>query len=124
MTKLKSCDIVGNDGIVDAWIPEVNFSNSVFPINCGQVVNYGDAINTLAWVDISSPDMHISRALFLPKPFKIPSLMAGTGEIAQSPSIQIRLEVQFSESLLRRGMMTQEANDPRILITTFDLPDL
>ena len=131
MTKLRSCDILksdnvtpGTDGVIDVWIPEANFSNAGTPLTCATVNNYSNATKDLAWVDISSPDMNITRALFLPTPVKIPGLMAGTGEIARSPTIQVRLEVQFSETLLRRGMMTQEANSPRILITTFDLPDM
>lgn len=68
--------------------------------------------------------MNITEARFLPKPLKIPSLMAGTGEVAESPTIQIHLQVRLSEAVLRRGLMTQESNPPRTLITTFDLPDM
>lgn len=130
MTKLRSCDIVkswgtaGSDGIIDVWIPDENFSQAGTPLTCSSVTDYSEATKDIYWVDISSPDMNITEARFLPKPLKIPSLMAGTGEVAESPTIQIHLQVRLSEAVLRRGLMTQESNPPRTLITTFDLPDM
>ena len=83
------------------------------------------ANDNLLWVDVSSPDMNIINVSFLPSPLKIPSLMSGTGETdPKSPTIQMRLEVQLSESVQRRGLLSDDANTPRLLITTFDLSDL
>lgn len=79
----------------------------------------------LLWVDVSSPDMNILSASFLPSPLKIPSLMSGTGEAEpKSPTIQMRLEVQLSEIVQRRGLLDDQSNTPRLLITTFDLSDI
>ncbi len=44
------------------------------------ILGVGDistATNGLEWVDISSPEMNIVRAQFLPRPLKIPTRMAG-----------------------------------------------
>ncbi len=61
-----------------------------------------DAANTLTWIDITSPDMDVIKAQFLPNPLKLPSRMAGAGEIAYSPQVQIHLEVRLSEKVMRR----------------------
>lgn len=128
-TRLKSCDILSSDGTkntpdgtVDVWIPEKDFSKTG-TFDCAQVTDYSKATDNLVWIDISSPDMNITRALFFPSPAKIPSLMAGTGEEARSPIVQLRLEVKLSGELLRRGLLSEEGNTPRTLMTTFDLGD-
>lgn len=130
MTKLKSCDreksdgTVGIDGIIDVWIPAPEFSALGTPLGCDAItMDIGNAAKDLVWVDVSSPEMNIVKALFLPSPDKIPGLMAGTGEVAVSPKVQLRIEVKLSESLQRRGLLTKESNTPRLLITTFDLPE-
>lgn len=108
MTKLKSCDreksdgTTGTDGIIDAWIPTPEFSGLGTPISCDAITDIGNAAKDLVWVDVSSPEMNIVKALFLPSPDKIPGLMAGTGEVAVSPTVQLRIEVKLSESLQRR----------------------
>jgi hypothetical protein len=108
MTKLKSCDreksdgTAGSDGVIDTWIPAPEFSGLGTPINCDGITDIGNAAKDLVWIDVSSPEMNISKALFLPTPDKIPGLMAGTGEIAISPTVQLRIEVKLSESLQRR----------------------
>ncbi len=51
--------------------------------------------------------------------------MSGTGESEpKSPTIQMHIEVQLSESIQRRGLLDDASNTPRMLITTFDLADL
>lgn len=108
MTKLRSCDqeksdgTTGSDGIIDTWIPTPEFSGLSTPLDCNGITDRGNAAKDLIWIDISSPDMNISKALFLPSPNKIPGLMAGTGEVAVSPTVQLRIEVKLSESLQRR----------------------
>jgi hypothetical protein len=47
--------------------------------------------------------------------------MAGVGEDAVSPTIQIHLEVELSQRILARGLLKEEENYPRFLTTTFDL---
>lgn len=76
------------------------------------------------WADISSPEMNIVRSGFLPRPLKIPGQMAGAGEEALSPMIQIHLEVQLSEGTLARGLLDASENTPRLLTTSFDLNTL
>ncbi len=113
MTRLVSCDNINKtgtpdkpDGTIDAWIPHEDFSKSGSPKACTAMDTTSDisSVNDdLLWVDISSPDMNILRASFLPSPTKIPSLMAGTGEAdPKSPTIQMRLEVKLSEIVQRR----------------------
>lgn len=65
--------------------------------------------------------MNIIRAQFLPRPLKTPARMAGVGEDAVSPTIQIHLEVELSQRILARGLLKEEENYPRFLTTTFDL---
>jgi len=40
------------------------------------MTDFSKALTDLTWVDVSTPDMNITKALFLPVPDKIPSLMA------------------------------------------------
>jgi hypothetical protein len=47
--------------------------------------------------------------------------MAGVGEEAISPTVQVHLEVQLSQRVLSRGLLGEEENTPRFLTTTFDL---
>lgn len=82
------------------------------------------ATDTLVWADISSPDMNITRAGFLPTPLKIPGQMAGAGEEALSPMVQIHLEVQLAQSIIARGLLQESENTPRLLTTVFDLDTL
>lgn len=65
--------------------------------------------------------MNIIQAQFLPRPLKIPTRMAGVGESALSPTVQIHMEVQLSERILSRGLLKEGENTPRFLTTTFDL---
>ena len=131
MTRLVSCDrmkVDGTpwaDGIIDAWIPDQEFSNATKPLTCGDIVasNIQVAAKDLAWVNISSPDMDIIQAHFLPSPTKIPSLMSGSGEPAISPTIDISLEVQLSDEAIRRGFLNKMNNPTYTLSTTFDLAD-
>lgn len=60
------------------------------------------AADALDWADVSSPDMNIIRAQFLPSPKKMPDRMSGAGEMALSPIVQVHLEVQLSERVMRR----------------------
>lgn len=82
------------------------------------------ATDTLVWADISSPDMNITRAGFLPTPLKIPGQMAGAGEEALSPMVQIHLEVQLAQGIIARGLIQESENTPRLLTTVFDLDTL
>jgi len=65
--------------------------------------------------------MNIIKAQFLPRPLKIPTRMAGVGEEALSPTVQVHLEVALSQRVLSRGLLKEEENTPRFLTTTFDL---
>lgn len=135
MTRLVSCDNLDKtgaadkpDGTIDAWLPQEDFTKSGTPALCTSIDSITDiktANDDLLWVDVSSPDMNITTAYFLPSPLKIPSLMSGTGEAEpKSPTIQMHLEVKLSESIQRRGLLGDESNTPRMLITTFDLADI
>lgn len=129
MTRLKSCDIVnshgwsGSDGTIDAWIPLPDFTSSTTPTTCSATMDFSKAADTLTWVDITTPDMNIVRASFLPSPDKVPRLMAGAGEVAESPIIQMHIEAKLSENILNRGLLRGESNVPHVLISTFDLSD-
>jgi len=88
---------------MDAWIPHPDFSSTVKP--CSSVEAAADistAADNLVWVDVSSPEMNVIRAQFLPSPLKIPGKMSGVGEEALSPIVQIHLEVQLSQRVLTR----------------------
>lgn len=87
------------------------------------MVDFSKAAETLTWVDITTPDMNIVRASFLPSPEKIPRFMAGAGEAAQSPIIQMHIEAQLSENILNRGLLRGESNTPHVLVSTFDLSE-
>lgn len=105
MTRLISCDALpaGGDGIMDAWIPHADFATVSTP--CSSIDNankISTATDNLSWVDVSSPEMNVIRAQFLPSPLKIPGKMAGVGEEALSPIVQIHLEVQLSKRVLTR----------------------
>lgn len=124
MTRLISCDSLpsGGDGVLDAWAKHPDFGWGASP--CGMILGVGDistATNGLEWVDISSPEMNIVRAQFLPRPLKIPTRMAGVWEEALSPTVQIHMEVQLSQRVLSRWLLKEEENTPRFLTTTFDL---
>jgi len=124
MTRLISCDGLpsSGDGIMDAWIPHPDFSSTVKP--CSSVEAAADistAADNLVWVDVSSPEMNVIRAQFLPSPLKIPGKMSGVGEEALSPIVQIHLEVQLSQRVLTRWLLRKGENTPRFLTTTFDL---
>lgn len=86
-------------------------------------MDFSKAADTLTWVDITTPDMNIVRASFLPSPDKVPRLMAGAGEVAESPIIQMHIEAKLSENILNRGLLRGESNVPHVLISTFDLSD-
>lgn len=130
MTRMKSCDIFkadgasGADGIIDLWIPLTDFSSATTPTKCNTGIDFGKATNDLVWVDITTPDMDIVTATFLPAPEKIPQLMAGVGETSFSPTIQIHLEAKLSENIIHRGLLQGEPNIPHILMSTFDLSDV
>jgi hypothetical protein len=124
MTRLISCDSLptGGDGVLDAWAKHPDFGGGANP--CGAIDNVNKistATNGLEWVDISSPEMNIIRAQFLPRPLKIPTRMAGVWEEALSPTVQIHMEVQLSQRVLSRWLLKEEENTPRFLTTTFDL---
>jgi hypothetical protein len=129
MTKLVSCDIFNSentpntpDGKIDVWAKHPDFWGSSRPCtDIAGVNSISTATNNLRWADVSSPDMNIIRAQFLPRPLKIPSQMSGVGEAALSPMIQIHLEVQLSQRVLSRGLLAENENAPRFLTTTFDL---
>ncbi len=65
--------------------------------------------------------MNIRHAGFLPIPQKHPLYMSGVGEDAFAPTIHMRLEVDFSEIQKRKGMLGDQQNTTRTLITTIDL---
>lgn len=124
MTRLVSCDSLpsGGDGVLDAWAKHPDFGWGANP--CGAIDSASkitNATNGLEWADISSPEMNIIRAQFLPRPLKIPTRMAGVWEEAISPTVQIHMEVQLSKRVLSRGLLKEEENTPRFLTTTFDL---
>ncbi len=77
----------------------------------------------LIWVDVTDPDMNVVRATFLPHPLKIPALMSGSGESAQSPTVSVYLEVQLSTRLKNKSFVRSTMNYPRTLITTYDLSE-
>lgn len=127
MTRLVSCDTLptGGDGTIDAWVPHRDFGGGEDA--CSVISDEADiawAADSLVWADISSPEMNIVRSGFLPRPLKIPGQMAGAGEEALSPMIQIHLEVQLSEGTLARGLLDASENTPRLLTTSFDLDTL
>ncbi len=130
MTRMKSCDIFkadgtsGTDGAIDLWIPLPDFSSATTPAACNTSIDFGKATNELLWVDITTPDMNIAQATFFSTPEKIPQLMAGVGETARSPTIQIHLEAKLSENIIHRGLLQGEPNIPHILMSTFDLSDV
>ncbi len=124
MTRLISCDSLpsGGDGVLDAWAKHPDFGGGANP--CGAIDSASkitNATNGLEWADISSPEMNIVRAQFLPRPLKIPTRMAGVWEDAISPTVQIHMEVQLSKRVLSRWLLKEEENTPRFLTTTFDL---
>ncbi len=77
----------------------------------------------LTWVDVTAPDMNVIRAAFLPHPLKIPSLMVGAGDPAESPRVSVYLEVQLSTKLRNKSFVRTNMNYPRTLITTYDLSE-
>jgi|GEM_PF-6774195 len=77
----------------------------------------------LTWVDLTAPDMNVIRATFLPSPLKIPALMAGAEDTAQSPRVSVYLEVQLSTLLRNKSFVRTNMNYPRTLITTYDLSE-
>ncbi len=128
MTRLVSCDTMdatwswNADGIVDAWIPHTDFWGS----GCGGISSPSailSAANGLEWADITGPDINVIFAQFLPQPLKIPTMMSGAGEIAQSPTVRIRIEVKLSDATLRRGNIPNSDNYPRTLIAHIELSD-
>lgn len=124
MTRLISCDSLpnGGDWVLDAWAKHPDFGWGANPCGAIDATNkISTATDNLEWADISSPEMNIVRAQFLPRPLKIPTRMAGVGEEALSPTVQIHLEVQLSQRVLSRGLLKEEENTPRFLTTTFDL---
>jgi hypothetical protein len=105
MTQLISCDSLPatGDGVMDAWIPHPDFSS--INSTCSSIDNVAkisNAADGLIWVDVTSPEMNVIRAQFLPSPLKIPGKMSGVGEDALSPIVQIHLEVQLSQRVLTR----------------------
>jgi prepilin-type N-terminal cleavage/methylation domain-containing protein len=127
MTRLKSCDTLptGGDGILDAWVPHMDFWGSENPCEIINSENeIANASDNLIWADMSSPDMNVIGVGFLPFPLKIPGQMAWAGEEAFSPIIQIQLEVQLSQSVIARGLIQESENTPRLLTTLFDLDTL
>ena len=125
MARLISCDslpVTGGDGILDAWTAHSDFWGGADPCsNINTINKIPIATEALEWVDISSPEMNIIKAQFLPRPLKIPTRMAGVGEEALSPTVQVHLEVALSQRVLSRGLLKEEENTPRFLTTTFDL---
>ncbi len=77
----------------------------------------------LVWVDVTSPDMNIIRATFLPHPLKIPALMSGAGDKAESPKVSLYLESTLSARLKAKSFVLDDKNYPRTLITTYDLSE-
>jgi hypothetical protein len=119
MTRLVSCDL-DSDGTVDAWIPDTDFG---IGDDCGDVINatIASAAGDLAWVNVTSSDIDVESATFLPAPLKIPSLMSGSGEEAFAPSIQMRIVVGLSA--LRRQKALSQGTDTRVIMTTIHLND-
>lgn len=76
------------------------------------------------WVDVTSPDMNIVRATFLPSPLKIPALMSGAGDTGiESPKVSVYLESVLSARLKAKSFVLDNKNYPRTLITTYDLSE-
>jgi len=146
MTKLESCDTAPEDGTIDAWIPACEFNISSPLPNCTDLVTYrsttcpnnqndiytsaheealssGTIPPNLTWVDVTAPDMHVVRATFLPSPLKIPTLMSGAGEAAESPVVSVSLEVELSTKLRNQSFIRTNMNYPRTLTTTYDLSE-
>jgi prepilin-type N-terminal cleavage/methylation domain-containing protein len=124
MTRLISCDSLPawGDGILDAWAKHPDFWGGTDPCSEIDWVNkIASATDNIIWADISSPEMNIIHAQFLPRPLKIPGRMSGVGEEAFSATVQIHMEVQLSERVLARGLLQESENKPRFLTTTFDL---
>ncbi|MBP6921482.1 type II secretion system protein [Candidatus Gracilibacteria bacterium] len=127
ITRLVSCDTLpsSGDGIIDAWAPHTDFGGEENPCESIDSVNkISGAADTLVWADISSPDMNVIHAGFLPFPLKIPRQMSGAGEEAFSPVVQIHLEVTLSQKIIARGLIQESENTPRMITTLFDLDTL
>lgn len=135
MTQLESCDTAPTDGIIESWIPTADFSlwwTAVCKTTLAAVyqsaheIAFGPPGNesaNLVWVDVTSPDLNVIRATFLPSPLKIPALMSGAGDPGQSPSVSLYLEVQLSTKLRNKSFVKDTMNYPRTLITTYDLSE-
>lgn len=130
MTRLISCDTLDTsnekkpDGKIDAWVPHTLFWGWDDPCNVitGEDTIYEETKN-LEWVDISTPDVHIIHAHFLPRPLKIPTKMSGVGEAALSSMIQIQFRAQFAEKIVRRWFINDAENISQTYSTTYDLDD-
>jgi hypothetical protein len=93
ITKLFGCEVGTEDGIIDAWIPMEEFWIGSGNWSCDDIVpneasiyraaheeplDSGSTPPNLTWIDVTSPDMNVVRATFLPNPLKIPALMSGS----------------------------------------------
>ena len=127
MTKLKSCDIDAN-GNIDLWIPRGDFDASWSALTCPTVplpswFDYSTAADDLLWVDVTTPDISVVSARYLPAPLKIPQMMSPAGEIALSPTIQIRLDIRLSDLSARKYFVPEDDNVTKILSATYQLDD-
>jgi prepilin-type N-terminal cleavage/methylation domain-containing protein len=113
MTRLISCADI--DGNIEKWIPDTDFGTGD---DCSVTTA---SIDDLTWVDVTSPDIDVESATFLPAPLKIPSLMSGSGEEAFAPSIQMRIVVGLSD--LRQQKALSQGTDTRVIMTTIHLND-
>lgn len=133
ITKLTDCDI-DSDGIIDAWIPAPDFM--IWTVTCPSVeadiytsaheetISWPPDISpNLIWVDVTSPDMNVLRATFLPAPLKIPALLSGSGDLVRAPQVSLYLEVNLSTRLRNKSFVLSDYNFPRTLITTYDLSE-
>jgi len=137
------------DGVIDAWIPQCEFNTTAS--NCSSISDlaaYSTAtcptnVNAiyhsaheeiiisspsnippnLTWVDVTSPDMNVVRAAFLPSPLKIPKLMSGAGDDTRAAQVSLYLEVMLSTRLRNKSFVLPAYNYPRTLITTYDLSE-
>lgn len=136
ITKLEACDTVWTpDGIIDAWIPSPEFAiwtvvcptladlSGIYQAAHEEEIDPGDIPPNLNWIDVTSPDMNVVRATFLPNPLKIPTLMSPGWDDAQSPRVSVYLEVALSTKLRNKSFIRTDMNHPRILITTYDLSE-
>jgi hypothetical protein len=82
-----------------------------------------DISPNLIWVDVTSPDMNVLRATFLPAPLKIPALLSGSGDLVRAPQVSLYLEVNLSTRLRNKSFVLSDYNFPRTLITTYDLSE-